>query len=32
MSQRRNPLVLLSKQTLSRARRYKTSYRRNLLF
>jgi len=32
MSQWRNPLVLLTKQTLSRACRYKSSYWRNLLF
>jgi hypothetical protein len=32
MSQRRNSLVLLTKQTISRARRYKNSCRRNLLF
>jgi hypothetical protein len=32
MSQQRNPLVLLAKQTISRARRYKNSCRRNLLF
>jgi hypothetical protein len=32
MSQRRNPLVLLTKQAISRARRYKNSCQRNLLF
>jgi hypothetical protein len=32
MSQWRNPLVLLPEQTMSRARRYKSSYWRNLLF
>jgi hypothetical protein len=32
MSGWRNLLVLLTKQTMPQARRYKNSYRRNLLF
>jgi hypothetical protein len=32
MSQWHNQLVLLIKQTISRGRRYKSSYRRNPLF